>query len=161
MLEVRNTKSVSLSKTKLLAELVHFGGFGEQPASSTLPTPRKVLVVQSRLTVCDPIDCRTVTHQLSLSMEFSRQVHWRGLSFPFPWNHKTQGSNQGLPLYRQIVYHLSHQGSLRLSEVALVSRFVTPSYTLKDSGSVASSILSVFLSLHQLFSLFLNHLDPG
>ena len=86
MLEVRNTKSVSLSKTKLLEELVHSGGFGEQPVSLTLLTSRKVLVVQSCLTVCDPIDCRTVTHQLPPSMEFSRQEHWNELSFPLPFN---------------------------------------------------------------------------
>ena len=131
MLEVRNTKSVSLSKTKLLEELVHSGGFGEQPVSLTLLTSRKVLVVQSCLTVCDPIDCRTVTHQLPPSMEFSRQEHWNELSFTFPWNLQTQGSNSGFPHYRKIVYHLSHQGSIRLSEVALVSCFVTSSCILK------------------------------
>ena len=34
----------------------------------------KVLVIQSCLTLCDPMDCS----QASLSMEFSRQEHWSG-----------------------------------------------------------------------------------
>ena len=36
-------------------------------------------VTQSCLTLCDPI---SVAHQASLSMEFSRQEYWSGLSFP-------------------------------------------------------------------------------
>ena len=34
---------------------------------------------QSCLTLCDPMDC-----QAPLSMEFSRQEYWSGLSFPSP-----------------------------------------------------------------------------
>ena len=34
-----------------------------------------VLVAQSCLTLCDPMDCRR---------EFSRQEYWRGLPFPSP-----------------------------------------------------------------------------
>ena len=33
-------------------------------------------------TLCDPMDC--VVHQAPLSMEFSRQGYWSGLSFPTP-----------------------------------------------------------------------------
>ena len=36
-------------------------------------------VTQSRLTLCDPMDC---TCQAHLSMEFSRQEHWSGLPLP-------------------------------------------------------------------------------
>ena len=39
-------------------------------------------VTQSCLTLCDPMDC--VAHQTPLSMEFSRQKYWSGLSFPSP-----------------------------------------------------------------------------
>ena len=42
----------------------------------------KVLVTQSCLTLCDPMDC--VAHQGPLSMEFSRQEYWSGLPFPSP-----------------------------------------------------------------------------
>ena len=45
-------------------------------------------------------------------MGFSRQEYWSGLPFPspgdVPW---TQGLNTGLPHCRQMLYHLSHQGS--------------------------------------------------
>ena len=48
-------------------------------------------------------------------MEFSRQEYWSGLSILqgiFP----TQGSNPGLLHWRQIVYHLSHQGVFNKAE---------------------------------------------
>ena len=40
------------------------------------------LVAQACPTLCDPMDC--VAHQVSLSMEFSRQEYWSGLPFPSP-----------------------------------------------------------------------------
>ena len=63
----------------------------------------------------------TVAHQAPLYMGFSRQEYWSGLLFPstvgvgshsllqgiFP----TQGLNPGLLHSRQILYHLSQQGS--------------------------------------------------
>ena len=41
----------------------------------------KVLVSQSCLTLCLPMDC---THQAPPSMGFSRQEYWSGLPFPSP-----------------------------------------------------------------------------
>ena len=41
----------------------------------------KVLVTQSCLTLCDPMDC---AYEAPLSMEFSRQEYWSGLPFPSP-----------------------------------------------------------------------------
>ena len=38
-------------------------------------------VVQSRPTLCDPMDC---THQAPLSMGFPRQEYWSELLFPSP-----------------------------------------------------------------------------
>ena len=38
-----------------------------------------------------------------MSMEFSRQEYWSGLSFPSPGIFPTQGSNLGLLNYRQIL----------------------------------------------------------
>ena len=46
-----------------------------------------VLVAQSCLTLCDPMDCSppwTVACQAPLSMGFSKQEYWSGLPFPFP-----------------------------------------------------------------------------
>ena len=66
------------------------------------------------LTFCDPMD--SSLPQSPLSMGFSRQEYWSGLSFPSPGNLPTQVSNPGLSHCRQTLYHLSHQGSLSESE---------------------------------------------
>ena len=42
----------------------------------------KVLVVQSCLTLCDPVDY--IVCQASMSIEFSRQEYWIGFPFPSP-----------------------------------------------------------------------------
>ena len=42
----------------------------------------KVLVAQSYVALCDPMDY--IVHQAPLSMEFFRQAYWSGLSFPSP-----------------------------------------------------------------------------
>ena len=67
-----------------------------------------VLVTQSQSDSTIPW---TVAHQAPLSMEFSRQEYWNGLSWPSPGIFPTQGLNPGLPSCRQILYQLSHQGS--------------------------------------------------
>ena len=59
----------------------------------------------SHVRLCGPMDCSL---QAPLSLGFSRQAYWSGLLFPIP----TQGLNPGLLHYRQILYCLSHQGSL-------------------------------------------------
>ena len=81
------------------------------------------------LSVCESVSCSvmsdsatpwTVARQDPLSMEFSRQEDWSGLPFPLSGDlpnpgieprSQTQVSNPGLPHCRQILYHLSHQGS--------------------------------------------------
>ena len=74
-----------------------------------------VLVVQSYLTLCDPLDCRC---QAPLSMEFNSPGKSTGvdchsvLQGIFP----TLGSNPDLLHCRQILYSLSHQGSPRIQE---------------------------------------------
>ena len=50
----------------------------------------------------------TIAHQAPLSMEFSRQESWSGVLCPSPGDFPTQGSNLNC---RQVLYHLSHQGS--------------------------------------------------
>ena len=44
-------------------------------------------------------------------MEFSRQEYWSGLPFPFPGHLTNLGLNLDLLHCRQILYHLSYQGS--------------------------------------------------
>ena len=47
-------------------------------------------------------------------MEFSRQEYWSGLPFPSPGDLPSQISKQGLLRCRQILHHLSHQGSFHV-----------------------------------------------
>ena len=47
----------------------------------------KVLVAQSCLTLCDPVDSR----QAPLSLGFSRQESWSGLPFPPPGDLRNPG----------------------------------------------------------------------
>ena len=60
-------------------------------------------------TLCDPVDCSPPGSSIH---EFSRQEYCSGLPFPPPGIFLTQGSNPGLPYCRQVLYCLSHQGSL-------------------------------------------------
>ena len=68
----------------------------------------RVLVNQLYPTLWDPW---TIAHQAPLSMEFSRQAYWSGLPFPSPGDLLSQGLNSHHQHCRQILYHLSHQGS--------------------------------------------------
>ena len=54
----------------------------------------KVLVTQTCLTLCDPMDC---SHWASLSMGFSRQEYWSGLPFPSPGDLPDPGIEPGSP----------------------------------------------------------------
>ena len=52
----------------------------------------------------------TVACQAPLSMGFFRQEYWSGLPFPSPGDLLDPGIDSDLPHYRQILYHLSHEG---------------------------------------------------
>ena len=72
------------------------------------------LVAQLCLIFVTPL---TVAHQAPLSMGFSRREYWKGCHFLLQGIFLTQGSNSclfHLLHCRQILYHLSHQGSLHL-----------------------------------------------
>ena len=58
-------------------------------------------------------DCtsQTVARQDPLSVGFSRQEYWSGLTFPSPGVFLTLGSNPGLMRCRCSLYCLGHQGS--------------------------------------------------
>ena len=53
----------------------------------------------------------TVAYQAPPSMGFSRQEYWRGCHFLLQEIFPTQGLKPGLLHCRQMLYHLSHQGS--------------------------------------------------
>ena len=55
----------------------------------------KMKVSQSCPTLCDPTDY--IAFQAPLSMEFSWQQYWSGLSFPSPGDLPNQGIKSGSP----------------------------------------------------------------
>ena len=64
--------------------------------------------------VSDSATLWTVAHQAPLSMEFSRQEYWSGLSFLSPGDLPTPGIKPTSPAFPagRILYHLSHLGGL-------------------------------------------------
>ena len=58
--------------------------------------------------LCNPMDCSPPGSSVHGS---SRQEYWSGLPFLLQGNFPTQGLNLALLHCRQILYHLSHQGS--------------------------------------------------
>ena len=64
-------------------------------------------------------------------MGFSRQEHWSGLPFASPGIFPTQGSNPGLPRWRQTLYPLRRQGKQPNRNKGALSR---------NSGAAAPSI---------------------
>ena len=70
---------------------------------------------------------------------FSRQDYWSGLSFPPPGDLPNSGGlNPGLLHCRQILYHLSHQGSPAMSAIPFFAFLV---WYLAEGGSVAHWLL--------------------
>ena len=72
--------------------------------------------------VSDSVIPWTIARHVPLSMEFSRQEYWSGLSFPSPEDllFLTQGLNLGLLNCRQILNPLSHRRSpSKVASVAL------------------------------------------
>ena len=77
----------------------------------------KVLVAQSCLILCDPMDCSC---QVPLSMEFSRQEYWNGLPFPFPGDLPDPGIESRSPTLQvdSLPSEASkHQGSPMLGQI--------------------------------------------
>ena len=70
----------------------------------------KVLVIQSCLTLWDPMDCSPPGSSVHAdSPDNNAEVGSHSL---LQVTFLTQGSNLGVPHCRQILYHLSHQGTL-------------------------------------------------
>ena len=69
----------------------------------------KALVIQSCLTLCNPMDCTLTGSSVLVILQalLQRMGSHSFLQGIFP----TQGSNLGLPYCRQILYGLNQQGS--------------------------------------------------
>ena len=70
----------------------------------------KVSFTQSCLTLCDPMDFSLPISSV-LSMKFSRQEYLSSCHSLLQGIFPIQGSNPCLPYCRQIIYHLSCQGT--------------------------------------------------
>ena len=71
-----------------------------------------MLVAQSCLTLCDPVDTPGA-HQAPLSIEFSRQEYWSGLPFSSPGDLLDSGIKPRSPALQADSLPLSHLGSPR------------------------------------------------
>ena len=68
----------------------------------------KVKVAQFCLILCDPMGCSLPGSSVH---GFPRQEYYSGLPFPSPGDFPDPGIEPGLLPRRQILHHLSHQGS--------------------------------------------------
>ena len=83
----------------------------------------------------------TVAHQASLSMEFSREEYWNGLSFPPPGDLPGLGNEPASPELQADSLPLSHQGSPTLGRWQCY--FLWVSSCPVNTGFVYSSV-SIF-----------------
>ena len=92
---------------------------------------------------------KTVAHQAPLSMGFSRQEYWSALPSLLQGIFPTQGSNLSLLHFRQILYHLSHQGSAvhDINLVYDINLFISYTKIQLEIDSFFFSDPHVFLSL--------------
>ena len=79
---------------------------------------------------------RTIAHQVSLSMGFSRQEYWSGLSFPSPWD-------------------LPKPGIEPVSHISCIDRFFT-SHATWEAPQISIICVSI-VSILYLFFLLLVH----
>ena len=68
---------------------------------------KKVLVTQSCPTFCDPKNCSPPGSSVHRILQ-ARILEWFAISYSRGSSPPRQGSNPGLMLCRQILYHLSH-----------------------------------------------------
>ena len=92
----------------------------------------------------------TVAHEVPLSLRFSRQEYWSGFPFPSPGIFPTQRFNSSLLHCKQILYHLSHQGSPKCN----ISSVAQSCPTLCDPMNRSTPDLSVH---HQLLEFTQTH----
>ena len=87
------------------------------------------LVTQSCLTLFSPMVCRPPGSSVPMDPGVGCHALLQGI---FP----TQGSNPGLPHSRQILYHLSYQGSLRITGMGSLPLLQENFLTEKSNGGL-------------------------
>ena len=78
-----------------------------QQSDSVIPVCVHAQLLQSCLTLCDPVD---LACQAPPSVGLSRQEYWSGFPALLQGIFPIQGSNPGLPHCEQILHRLSHEG---------------------------------------------------
>ena len=101
-------------------------------------------VAQSCPTLCDPRDCSPPSSSVRGILQ-ARVLEWVAMAFS-QGIFLTQGSNLGLPHCKQFLYHLSHQGSPKVSLVILM-RWVLEHLRMRAGGQENQSGLTLSLPL--------------
>ena len=105
----------------------------------------KVLVAQSCLTLCDPMDC---SHQAPLSMEFYRQEYCSGLAFPSPGDPSDPGIEPRYPTLqadsllsenREVLNIISLTSTQRIRIAKHICRKQTTVKPVKDKRKIMSN----------------------
>ena len=76
----------------------------------------------------------TVAHQAPLTMGFSRQEYWSGLSFPFPEELPNPGIEPVSPVLQVESLLLSHQGGPKTERLSLVNSKIERDIILPRCG---------------------------
>ena len=105
---------------------------GVRKATVALIISTMCLVAQLCPTLCNPMDCSLP----GFSVLGDSHSLLQGI---FP----TQGSNPGLPHYRQILYHLNHQGSIISSELIKLSSYPNKLQPMREVGGGQKSCSEV------------------
>ena len=101
----------------------------------------KVLVAQSCLTLCDPMDCRPP----GSSVEFSRQEYWSGLPFPSPGDLPNPGIKPRSPVVcKALLKTISFRGEkawlFKSSHITLVTQSCPTLCDPMDCNPLGSSV---------------------
>ena len=116
----------------------------------------KALVAQSCSTLCNPMDCSLPG--FSVRGDFPSKNTGVGSLSLLQGIFLTQGSNPGLPHCRRILYHLSHQGSLK-SLLPVKISLVQPTRE-KKKNSRSSPLNFINCGFQQNCIYFIIHVNP-
>ena len=110
----------------------------------------KVVVIQSCHTLCDPMDCSSSGFSLC-SWNFPGKNTGMVSHSLLQGIFLTQGSNPGLPHCRQVLYHLSHQGSPYICMCVYICIYI-PCVYIREYYSAIQRMEFYHLQQHVLLS---------
>ena len=110
----------------------------------------KVVVTQSCQTLCDPMDCSSPGSSLC-SWNFPGKNTGVVSHSLLQGIFLTQGSNPGLPHCRQVLYHLSHQGSPYICTCVYICIYI-PYVYIREYYSAIQRMEFYHLQQHVLLS---------